>query len=132
MVCSDVLGPITPSSKSGFKYVVTFIIMKNRCVSVYQLRKKSDVFSAFVSFCQDIRTTAGVKIKVLRSDNGGEYNDAKLKAFCKNKYIKQEFTVPCNPEQNDMAERMSRTLMEMTRCMLRKAGLIRRTGVRRL
>lgn len=68
VVCSDVLGPITPASESGYKYLVTFIIMKNRYVSVYPLRKKSDISGTLISFYQDAWTTAGVKFKVLRSD----------------------------------------------------------------
>ena len=39
------------------------------------------------------------------------------------KFVKQEFTVPYNPEQNGMAERMNRTLVEMTHCMLKDSGL---------
>uniref|UniRef100_A0AAV1UTQ2 Polyprotein n=1 Tax=Peronospora matthiolae TaxID=2874970 RepID=A0AAV1UTQ2_9STRA len=123
VVCSDVLGPITPSSKSGFKYIVSFIMMKSRYVTVYPLRKKSEVASAFKRFYQDIKTASGTKIKVLRSDNGGEYRNATMKNFCKGKFVKQEFTVPYNPEQNGMAERMNRTLVEMTRCMLKDSGL---------
>uniref|UniRef100_A0AAV1UYK5 Polyprotein n=1 Tax=Peronospora matthiolae TaxID=2874970 RepID=A0AAV1UYK5_9STRA len=123
VVCSGVLGPITPASKSGFSYAVTFIMMKSRYVTVYPLRKKSDVASAFKRFYQDIKTASGTKIKVLRSENGGEYRNETMNNFCKAKFIKQEFTVPYNPEQNGMAERMNRTLVEMTRCMLNESGL---------
>ena len=70
VVCSDVLGPITPASKSGFRYIVTFITMKNRFVTIYPLRKKSDVLLAFERYVQDIKMSSGTKIKVLRSDNG--------------------------------------------------------------
>ncbi|CAI5713440.1 unnamed protein product [Peronospora destructor] len=41
-MCSDVLGPITPASKSGFKTIVTFIMTKSRYVTIYPLCKKSD------------------------------------------------------------------------------------------
>ena len=123
MVCSDVLGPITPTSRSGFKYIVSFIMMKSRYVTVFPMRKKSEVTSAFTRFYQEIKTLTGKKIKVLRSDNGGEYRNAAMDKFCKAKYIKQEFTVPYNPEQNGMAERMNRTLVEMTRCMLKDSSL---------
>ena len=37
VVCSDVLGPITPSSKSDFKYIVSFIMMESPFVTVYPL-----------------------------------------------------------------------------------------------
>ena len=50
VVCSDVLGPITPSSKSGLKYIVSFTMMKSRFVMVYPLRKKCEVASAFKRF----------------------------------------------------------------------------------
>uniref|UniRef100_A0AAV1U159 Integrase catalytic domain-containing protein n=1 Tax=Peronospora matthiolae TaxID=2874970 RepID=A0AAV1U159_9STRA len=123
VVCSDVLGPITPASKSGFSYAVTFIMMKSRYVTVYPLRKNSNVASAFKRFYQDIKTASGTKINVLRSDNGGEYRNKTMNSFCKAKFIKQEFKVPYNPEQNGMAERMNRTLVEMTRYMLKESGL---------
>ena len=47
IVCSDVLGPVTPGSKSGYRYVVTFMMMKSRYAMVYPLRKKSEVTEAF-------------------------------------------------------------------------------------
>ena len=123
VVCSDVLGPVTPASKSGFKYIVTFIMMKSRYVTIYPLRNKSDVLTAFTRYYQDVKTLAGTVIKILRSDNGGEYRNDAMDRFCKSKSIKQEYTVPYNPEQNGMAERMNRTLVEMTRCMLKDSGL---------
>ena len=123
VVCSDVVGPITPASRSGFKYIVTFIRMKSRYVTIYPLRQKSDVLDALSRYVQDMKTLSGTTIKVLRSDNGGEYRNAGMDRFCKLKSIKQEYTVPYNPEQNGMAERMNRTLVEMTRCMLKDSGL---------
>ena len=47
IVCSDVLGPITPASRSDYRYVATFMMMKSRYAMVYPLRKKSDVTKAF-------------------------------------------------------------------------------------
>ena len=40
VVCFDVLGPITPASKSGYKYIVSFIMMKSRYTTVYPMRKR--------------------------------------------------------------------------------------------
>ena len=92
-------------------------------MTVYPLRKKSEVVSAFTRFYRDTMIASGTKIKIIRSGNGGEYRNAAMDSFCKEKFIKQEFTVPFNPEQNGMAERMNRTLVEMTRCMLKDSGL---------
>ena len=123
VVCSDVVGPITPASKSGYCYIVTFIMMKSRYVMVYPLRKKSDFTKAFQKYWHDAKIECDVDVKVLRSDNGGEYRNEEMKRFCTTKLIKQEFTVPHNPDQNGMAERMNRTLIEMTRCMLSDARM---------
>uniref|UniRef100_H3H7A4 Integrase catalytic domain-containing protein n=1 Tax=Phytophthora ramorum TaxID=164328 RepID=H3H7A4_PHYRM len=122
-VCSDVLGPVAPAPKSGYKYIVSFIMMKSRFVTIYPLHKKSEVCEAFKKFLKEAETSAGIKVKVLRSDNGGEYCNAGMVALCDEKTIKQEFTVPYNPQQNGMAERMNRTLVEMTRCMLEESGM---------
>ncbi len=46
-----------------------------------------------------------------------------MKDHCKKNGIRQEFTIPHNPEQNGMAERANRTLVEMTRCMLQDSGM---------
>ena len=52
VVCSDVMGQFTPLSRSGFKYIVTFILMKRRFVKVYPLRTKVKVAEAFEKFCK--------------------------------------------------------------------------------
>uniref|UniRef100_H3GB33 Integrase catalytic domain-containing protein n=1 Tax=Phytophthora ramorum TaxID=164328 RepID=H3GB33_PHYRM len=98
-------------------------MMKSRYVTIYPLRMKSEVPDAFAKFLKEIKVTAGLTVKILRSDNGGEYRNAIMDALCDAKTIKQEFTVPYNPQQNGMSERMNRTLVEMTRCMLKESGL---------
>ena len=72
VVCSDVLVPITPASKSGYRYVVTFMMMKSRYAMIYPLRKKSEVTEAFKRYYHDIKLECGVNVKLLRSDNGGD------------------------------------------------------------
>ena len=60
---------------------------------------------------------------MLRSDNGGEYITGEFESYLKLKGIRHELTVPHIPEQNGVAERMNRTLMESARSMLAHAGL---------
>ncbi|GJR15010.1 retrovirus-related pol polyprotein from transposon TNT 1-94 [Tanacetum coccineum] len=64
-----------------------------------------------------------VKVKELRSDNGTEFKNFKLEEFCDEKGISQNFSSPCTPEQNGVAEKSNRTLIEATRTMLNKEGL---------
>jgi transposase InsO family protein len=53
----------------------------------------------------------------LRSDNGGEYIDEGFKEYCDVNGIRMEKTVPGTPQQNDIAERMNRTINERARSM---------------
>ncbi|GJX91247.1 retrovirus-related pol polyprotein from transposon TNT 1-94 [Tanacetum coccineum] len=63
------------------------------------------------------------KVKQLRSDNGTEFRNHTLEAFCGEKGISQNFSSPCTPEQNGVAERRNRTLIEAARTMLNSASL---------
>ena len=64
-----------------------------------------------------------VDVKVLRSDNGGEYTCKNFNMFCGEKGISHEFTAPYCPQQNGVAERLYRTIMEGARSMLYQANL---------
>ena len=62
-------------------------------------------------------------VKILRTDSGGEYTSNSFIKFCAEKGISHEFTVPYCPQQNGVAERMNRTIMEGARSMLYQAKL---------
>jgi transposase InsO family protein len=55
---------------------------------------------------------SGKKVKVVRSDRGGEYVNAELKKFFASNGIRHETIAPYTPQQNGAAERLNRTLME--------------------
>ncbi|RVW71155.1 Retrovirus-related Pol polyprotein from transposon TNT 1-94 [Vitis vinifera] len=65
----------------------------------------------------------GLKVKCLRSDNGGEYIDGGFSEYCAARGIRMEKTIPGTPQQNGVAERMNRTLNECARSMRLHAGL---------
>ncbi|KAL5826235.1 hypothetical protein ACOSQ4_018032 [Xanthoceras sorbifolium] len=123
LVHTDVWGPSPVSSLSGSLYYVTFIDDSTRKVWVYFLKKKSEVFDTFRKWKAMVENETGLKIKRLRSDNGGEYRDSRFREFCSNSGIKMEKTVPMTPQQNGVAERMNRTLNERARSMRLHAGL---------
>jgi transposase InsO family protein len=62
-------------------------------------------------------------MKYLRSNNGLEYKDTAFLECCKTKGITRHFTVKRTPQQNGVAERMNRTLLENARCMRSSAEL---------
>jgi len=65
------------------------------------------------------------KIKILRSDNRGEYTSDHFLQLCRDEGIKRHFTVRETPQQNGMAERMNRTLLEKVCCMLSNTDILK-------
>ena len=120
---SDVCGPMPTDSIGGNKYFVTFIDDYSRCCTVYFLKSKSEVPEKFKEFEARVFNYCSQRVSTLRSDNGGEYLSKEFRSYLKSKGIRQELTVPHSPEQNGVAERMNRTLMETARSMMAHAGL---------
>ena len=70
-----------------------------------------------------VENQTGRRIRVLRSDNGGEYISGGFVDFCGRARIKREFTVPYNPQQNGVAEWKNRTIVSAARAMIHDQGL---------
>ena len=81
MVHTDVWGPSPVSSLGGSRFYVTFIDDFSRKVWVYFLKHKSDVFETFKKWKAEVENQTGLKVKCLRSYNGGEYDKSEFKAF---------------------------------------------------
>jgi transposase InsO family protein len=122
LVHSDLVGPMEVSSVSGMKYILIFVDDCSRKIFVYYLKNKSDVVSKFKDFKAFAKNQTGKSLKVLRTDNGKEYVNAELKRLLTSYGIKHELVVPYNSQQNDRAERVNRTIVEMGRCMIQEAG----------
>ncbi|GKV30830.1 hypothetical protein SLEP1_g39605 [Rubroshorea leprosula] len=110
-------------SIGGCSYFVTFIDDFSRKVWIFMLKRKSDAFEKFKKFKALVENQKGTKIKCLRTDNGGEFCSKEFDDFCNEHGIKRHLTVPGTPQQNGVAERMNRTLMERARCMMSTAKL---------
>lgn len=123
LVHTDVWGPAPVESVGNSRYYVTFIDDSTRKVWVYFLKNKSDVFSVFKRWKTEVENQTGLKVKSLKSDNGGEYDSQEFKDFCSEHGIRMIKTIPGTPEQNGVAERMNRTLNERARCMRIQSGL---------
>ena len=78
LVHTDLWGPSPVASLGGSRYYITFIDDSSRKVWVYFLKNKSDVFETFKKW----KAMTGLKVKCLRSDNGGEYIDGGFSEYC--------------------------------------------------
>ena len=75
------------------------------------------MFATFKKWKAESENQTVLKIKCLRSDDGGEYDKSEFKAFCEAEGIRLMRTVPGKARQNGIAERMNRTLNERARSM---------------
>ena len=120
---SDVCGKINTKSYGGAEYFLTFTDDKTRYAWVYPLKQKSEVFSRFLEWKAVAEKSSGHKLKTLRTDNGGEFTSNEFENYLKSEGVKHELSVPKTPEQNGVAERLNRTLIEAVRGMLIQSKL---------
>lgn len=123
VVYSDVAGPMKTPTFGGMKYFATFTDDKSRLCKLYLMRSKDEVYDKFVEFVNWAENQTGRRVKVLRTDGGGEYQSAKLAKFCRKRGIEHDVTPPYTPQLNGVAERMNRTIGECGRCKLHHANL---------
>ena len=92
---------------------------------MYTLKLKSEVLGRFKEWKALVENQSGRKVKVLRSDNGGEYTSKAFEDFLRTNGIARHTSAPYTPQQNGVAERANRTIVEMGRSMLYAQGLER-------
>ncbi|CAI7876075.1 unnamed protein product [Closterium sp. NIES-53] len=124
LVHMDVVGPTRAPSLSGSRYFLTIVDDHTRAVWVYPLKTKGEVAAAVLKeWMPRAQRESGHKVKVIRTNNGGEFIGADFESVLKKKGIQHQLTVPYNPQQNGVAERFNRTLQEGARTLLGGAGL---------
>lgn len=87
------------------------------------MQEKSETFTAFKNFKAKVEKEAGMPIKILRSDRGGEYNSQEFENFCEEHGIQKQLTAAYTPQQNGISERKNRTIMNMVRSVLKSSGV---------
>ncbi|GJT82758.1 putative ribonuclease H-like domain-containing protein [Tanacetum coccineum] len=85
---------------------------------------KDETSGILKSFITEIENLVDKKVKIIRCDNGTEFKNKVMSEFCEQKGIKREFSVARTPQQNGVAERRNRTLIEAARTMLADSKLL--------
>lgn len=90
---------------------------------VYPMKAKIEVLQKFDEYRCMVENFHNTTVKVLHSDNGGEYTSREFNEYLAKHGIRRQITIPGTPEQNGVAERMNQTLLDMTRCLLIESGI---------
>ncbi|CAI7922675.1 unnamed protein product [Closterium sp. NIES-54] len=98
LVDMDVVGSTRAPSLSGSRYFLTIVDDHTRAVWVYPLKTKGEVAAAVLKeWMPRAQRESGHKVKVIRTDNGGEFIGNAFEAVLKKKGIQHKLTVPYNP-----------------------------------
>ena len=116
---ADLCGPISPATLSLNRYIFVIIDDNTRFMWSILMKDKSDAFDRFKTFKKLVEKELNREILTLRTDRGGEFTSHDFNNFCNSNGIKRHLTAPYTPQQNGVVERRNRTLMEMTRSILK-------------
>ncbi|KAJ9566234.1 hypothetical protein OSB04_002200 [Centaurea solstitialis] len=120
LIYSDVWGPIQKSI-DGFGYYVIFVDFYSKYIWLYPMKQKSDVSHLFPQFKMLVEKYFQTPLISLFTDNGGEYQG--LASYLKSVGISHFTTPPHTPEQNGIAERRHRHVVETGLALLHFSGL---------
>ena len=101
---SDIWGPANPQSYNGKLYYVSFTDDYMRWTTVYCIGQKSEVFQKYKEYEALLKTQHGNQIKLLQSDQGGEFLSNEFTNHLKKNGTLRSLTVHDIPEENGVAE----------------------------
>ena len=127
LIHSDLCGPIDPTTYGGTNYYLLFTDDYTRMTRIYPLKKKSSacVLEKFKEYKPEVEKQSEKLIKRLRTDGGGEY-EKWMEDHLKGSGIIHETTAPYSPDQNGVAERANRTIMERVKAIIAEFKLDKR------
>jgi transposase InsO family protein len=123
LVHTDVVGPMPTVSLGGSRYLLCLVDDKTRKTWMIPMASKSDTAAMFKQFKTQAEKQTGEQVKAVRSDNGGEYLSREFKDYLAEQGIVHQLSAPYTPQQNGVAERTNRTVIEMARSLLHHARL---------
>ncbi|GJW41501.1 putative ribonuclease H-like domain-containing protein [Tanacetum coccineum] len=114
----DLFGPTSVRSLNHKTYCLVITDDFSRFSWVFFLRTKDETSGILKDFIRQIENQLNQKVKTIRCDNGTEFKNKDVIEFCGSKGIKREYSNARTPQQNGVAERKNRTLIEAARTML--------------
>nr|GEV51699.1 hypothetical protein [Tanacetum cinerariifolium] len=119
----DLVGPTSVSSISHKWYCLVVTDDFSRFTWTFFFKTKDETSGILRKFITEIENLKDLKVKIIRCDNGVVFRNKEMDDFCSQKRIKREFSNARTPQQNGVAERRNRTLIEAARTMLADAKL---------
>lgn len=138
LVHSDVCGPIQVPSMGGARYFISFVDDYSKWIFIYTMQRNSEAFGRIKTYHVYAKRHTGQKIaslnitdphhaadklKTLRTENGCEYLSSNFKSYLSDNGISHQLSIAHTPQQNVVAERLNRTLMDLVHSMLHDSNI---------
>lgn len=117
----DIWGPCNEIGSDGSRYFLIIVDDFSRCTCAYMLKQKCDATAALQGFCAMVETQFETKIKIIRIDNGGEFN---MKEFYLKNGIIHHKTCVETAQQNAVVERKHQHILNTARALNFQSGII--------
>src|SRR3954469_15746239 len=127
IIHTDICGPFPVKSVDGYDSFITFTDDYSRYGYIYPIKERNEALDKFKIFKAEVENQHDKRIKIVRSDRGGEYYGrhtpygqvpGPFARFLQETGIVAQYSMPGEPQQNGVAERRNRTLMDMVRSMM--------------
>jgi transposase InsO family protein len=118
-VHGDLCGPMTSATPGGRHYFLLLIDNLSRYMWVMVLGSKGEAMNAI----RRAEAECGRKLRMLRTDNGGEFTAAEFASYCADEGVQRHYCAPYNPQQNGVIKRRNQTVMGMARALLKQRGM---------
>ncbi|CAO2199473.1 unnamed protein product [Urochloa humidicola] len=119
LVHGDLCGPITPATHGGRRYFLLLVDDCSRFMWLQLLSNKSDAADAIKAFKTRAEAESGKRLRVLRTDRGGEFTAEEFAEYCAEEGVRRHLTAPYTPQQNGVVERRNQTIVGMARSMMK-------------
>jgi IS30 family transposase len=119
----DLCGPSRKEGIGKENYFMLIIYDYSRLTCVVVLKEKSEAFEKFKVFKALTENQTGKRLKVVRSDRGGDFISWNFKELCDKHGIKRKYAIPRTPQQNGVVERQNRSVQKMERSMMNERNI---------
>jgi transposase InsO family protein len=117
LVHADLCGPINPPTPGGKRYFLLLVNDHSRYMWLHLLASKDQAPTAIKKFQAEAQLECRRKLRVLRTDRGGEFTSKELGEYFANIGVKRQLTAPYTPQQNGVVEWRNQTVVSMARSL---------------
>ena len=115
---TNLCGPIGIEIYSGEKFFILFVDDYSKMMTMMYLKEKLEAFQKFKWYLARVEKETCKKLKCLRSDKGVEFISNEFNEFCVERGIKRQLSAPGTPQQNGIAERRNKSIMDCARTLM--------------